>query len=100
MPNAGGAEYRGDIGATDSCAGAVVSPGDWIVGDEDGVVVVPAARVESAIEIAERLYELERQIEAQVEQGADVAELLRYDELLAAKARAGLPQMRFVTKES
>jgi regulator of RNase E activity RraA len=100
VPNAGGAEYGGDIGSTIHCAGAVVSPGDWIVGDEDGVVVVPAARVESAIEIAERLYELERQIEAQVEQGADVAKLLRYDELLASKARAGLPQMRFLTKET
>ena len=33
VPNAGGAEYRGEIGVAIQCAGAVVSPGDWIVSD-------------------------------------------------------------------
>jgi 4-hydroxy-4-methyl-2-oxoglutarate aldolase len=99
VPNAGGAEYWGETGIPIQCAGVVVCPEDWIVGDEDGVVVIPAARMDSALVIAERLRELEREIEAQVEQGRDLAELLRYNELLESKARAGLlPQMRFVSK--
>ncbi|MEO8659492.1 MAG: RraA family protein [Bryobacteraceae bacterium] len=95
VPNAGGAEYNGEIGATIQCANSVVSPGDWIVGDEDGVVVVPAGRVLAVTEIAERLQDVEKRIAAQVEQGRDLAELLRYREVLKAKARSPLPQMRF-----
>jgi 3-hexulose-6-phosphate synthase/6-phospho-3-hexuloisomerase len=95
VPNAGGAEYSGEIGATIQCANAVVSPGDWIVGDEDGVVVVPAGRVQGVAEIAERLQDVEKRISAQVERGRDLAELLRYREVLDSKARSPLPQMRF-----
>jgi RraA family protein len=99
VPNAGGAEYRGEIGVTIQCAGAVVSPGDWIVSDEDGVVVVPAARVEEATDAAERLRKVEIKIQRAVASGKDLATLLRYDELIAAKAATGgLPQMRFESR--
>lgn len=35
------------------CAGALVTPGDVIVGDDDGVVVVPAAAAQAAADAAE-----------------------------------------------
>jgi RraA family protein len=96
VPNAGGAEYRGEIGETIQCSGAVVAPGDWIVSDEDGVVVVPLHRLNATIELAERLRKIEIEIQRQVEKGEDLAALLRFDELLAGKAAAGgLPQLRF-----
>ena len=99
VPNAGGAEYRGEIGAPIQCAGAVVSPGDWIVSDEDGVVVVPKARLEETMTLAERLRKVELKIQRQVQRGKDLAALLRYDELLDSKsATGGLPQMRFLRK--
>ena len=99
VPNAGGAEYRGEIGASIQCGGAVVSAGDWIVSDEDGVVVVPKARLEATVALAERLRKVEIKILRQVQSGEDLAALLRYDELLENKlATGGLPQMRFLRK--
>ncbi len=99
VPNAGGAEYRGEIGVAIQCAGAVVSPGDWIVSDEDGVVVVPRARLEATVALAERLRKVEIRIQRQVKGGKDLSALLRYDELLVNKAATGgLPQMRFRSK--
>jgi RraA family protein len=99
VPNAGGAEYRGEIGASIQCGGAVVSAGDWIVSDEDGVVVVPKARLDATVALAERLRKVEIKILRQVQSGEDLAALLRYDELLENKlATGGLPQMRFLRK--
>jgi RraA family protein len=99
VPNAGGAEYRGEIGATIQCGGAVVSAGDWIVSDEDGVVVVPKARLEATVALAERLRKVEIKIQRHVRNGKDLAALLRYDELLESKAATGgLPQMRLSSK--
>lgn len=99
VPNAGGAQYTGEINATIQCGGAIVNPGDWIVGDEDGVVVVPAQRLESVVEGAKRLAIVEKQIEQEVAKGKDLATLLRYHELADKKEKEGvLPQMRFLEK--
>src|SRR3954469_24058881 len=62
VPNAGGAEYVGETGIIIQCAGAVVAPGDWIVSDEDGIVVIPADRLDSVIQRAEALLRVERSI--------------------------------------
>jgi len=78
----------------------VVGPGDWIVSDEDGIVVVPQSRVEATLQAAERLRTVEIEIQRRVEAGQDLGTLLRYDELLAEKATTGgLPQMRFTRKD-
>jgi RraA family protein len=101
VPNAGGAEYRGEIGVPIQCGGAVVHPGDWIVTDEDGVVVVPAARLEATLELAEKLFRVEQEIHRRVRQGEDLGKLLRYDELLESKtSTGGLPQFRFQGKKA
>ena len=38
--------------ATIRCAGVDVSPGDWVMADDDGIVVIPEARAEQALELA------------------------------------------------
>ena len=45
VAGAGGAEYAGELQVPIQCGGVVVNPGDWLVGDEDGVVAIPAARL-------------------------------------------------------
>lgn len=95
VPNAGGAEYKGAVGVSVACGGVVVRPGDWVVGDEDGVVVVPLERLGEVLEVAQRLSLVEKQISREVAQGKDLAELLGYHERLAAKGSV-LPQMRYL----
>ncbi len=99
VPNAGGAQYAGEINVPVQCGGAIVHPGDWIVGDEDGVVVVPQERLEMVMDAARRLAIVEKKIRKEVARGKDLATLLRYHELLDRKAKEGvLPQMRFEEK--
>jgi RraA family protein len=99
VPNAGGVQYAGEFQVPVQCGGVVVHPGDWVVGDEDGVVVVPQDRLESVIEAAKRLAVVEKKIEDEVAKGKDLATLLRYHELLEKKTSEGvLPQMRFLEK--
>lgn len=96
VPNAGGAEYLGELQVPVQCGGLPVGPGDWVVGDSDGVAVVPKDRVEGALAAAERLLEVEARITEAVLRGEDLGALLRYDEALGRKRKAGfLPQLRF-----
>lgn len=50
-------------------AGVRVAPGDWLMGDADGVVVIPAEKVEEALAIAEQIEAVEDQIRASVKAG-------------------------------
>lgn len=50
-------------------AGIRVAPGDWLMGDADGVVVIPADRAEEVLKIAEEIEAVEDQIRAAVKQG-------------------------------
>ena len=49
------------------CGGVLVRPGDAIVGDDDGVVVVPSSEVDEVIRIAHEREEVEEVIKAQLE---------------------------------
>ena len=95
VPNAGGAEYVGELQVSVSCGGQVVNPGDWLVGDDDGVVVIPLAQLEAAVAKAAKIVEAEKRIAKAIRAGADIAALLRVDELLESKRQQiFVPQLR------
>jgi len=54
IPNGPLKDGPGTLNTTVSCGGAVVRPGDLIVGDDDGVVVVPKDLIYDALEKAEK----------------------------------------------
>ncbi len=87
VPNAGGAQYAGKLQVPVACGGMVVHPGDWLVGDDDGVVVIPAARLDETVEKAARIGEAEKRIRKAILAGVEVATLLRVDETLERKAK-------------
>jgi regulator of RNase E activity RraA len=59
----------GEINVPISCGGTVVAPGDVVLGDMDGVVVVPRAHVDEVLRLVEALLERERQRVAEIQAG-------------------------------
>jgi len=82
-PAAGEPRGMGMIGVPLKIGETVIRAGDWVIADDDGVIVVPA---EQAVAIANRamsVLERERREKAEIEAGstlAQVAELQRWDQ--------------------
>lgn len=65
-------------------AGVRVEPGDWLRGDADGVVVLPASRIEELLAAAEEVAEVEDRIREAVGSGSPlftIREQLQYHAL-------------------
>ncbi len=81
-PSAGEPKGFGEINVTIKIGGVQISPGDWIVGDESGVVRIPRAK---AIEVANRamdVLEHENRLREEIRRKAtlgSVAELHRWE---------------------
>ncbi len=79
VPNAGEPKGFGEINTEIRCAGQTVRPGDYIVGDDNGVVVVPKER---AYEIARRSVEVEKnesRIRDEITKGSTLSKVLRLE---------------------
>ncbi|WP_252312206.1 RraA family protein [Sinobaca sp. H24] len=59
VPSGPSKEGPGSLDNTISCAGTIVSPGDYVVGDEDGVVVIPQQKIEEILQKAEQKLQYE-----------------------------------------
>lgn len=95
VPNAGGAEYPGETGVTVCCGGQVVRPGDWLIGDCDGVVVVPEERLSATLAVARRIVQAEKKLERAIRAGADLGTLIHTQDVIAKKrSEVFVPQLR------
>lgn len=54
-----------------------VAPGDFILGDADGVVVIPAAHIETVLAEVERITEREKSIRTDIDSGAPLDIILK-----------------------
>ena len=76
-PNAGDPKGMGEINSEINCAGQIVKPGDYIVGDECGVVVIPKER---AYEIARRAKEVEKtedRLYEEIRRGSTLSQVIK-----------------------
>lgn len=72
--------WGGRVNLPISCGGMIVSPGDLIVGDGDGIVVVPFERAERTLAQAQQKMATEAEWFQQVEQGVDTSDFLGFEE--------------------
>lgn len=83
IPASGTTTARNPVGETVRCGGVEVSAGDVVFGDDDGVVVAPAARIAAALDAAERIGRAERAMLARMAAGDALHDLTSYAEHVA-----------------
>ena len=74
-PNAGEPKGYGGIGMEISVGGQTVRTGDWIIGDESGIIVVPK---EKAVEVANRaldVHERENRTREEITRGSTLSKV-------------------------
>jgi len=76
-------EGPGEVNVPLSCAGLMVAPGDLVLGDADGVVAIPAARMQSLLPEVLAHADKEARIRLENQRGSSDPE--RFDALLRAK---------------
>ncbi|MFD1599520.1 4-carboxy-4-hydroxy-2-oxoadipate aldolase/oxaloacetate decarboxylase [Halobellus rarus] len=71
----------GSVNATISCGGVSVDPGDIVVGDDDGLAVIPGDGAERVLDLAHAKLDSEDDTREEVRDGTYLFELNGYDEL-------------------
>lgn len=71
----------GSINVTISCGGVTVNPGDIVVGDDDGLAVVPRESAEEVLERSREKMTAEDDVREELKEGTYLFELNGYDEL-------------------
>ncbi len=78
-PAAGEPKGHGEIGSEIQCGGQSVRTGDWLVGDDSGVMVIP---LETAVEISNRavdVNERENRIREEIKRGGTLSSVLELE---------------------
>lgn len=81
VPNVGSISGYGQVNVPIQCAGAAVSPGDILVIDGNGVVVVPREEAPEILEKARNLLATEHIVQDKIKAGATIGELIKVDEV-------------------
>lgn len=83
MPNAGEPRGLGEINVQINIGGIIINPGDWIVGDEDGLMVINDDDVEEKANHAMDWLEKENRIREEIMEGegtlGSLMELLKWE---------------------
>ena len=83
VPNGPLKNGPGSINVPIACGGLVVNPGDIVVGDDDGVVVVPAERWQAVVEAAQAIEAKEARTRERIAAGEIMWDMQGMDKTLA-----------------
>lgn len=78
-------ESLGPINQPVQCGGINVRPGDIIVGDRDGVVVIAQEKIDEVLQRALAIYDREVEIVEMLHQGKSTLEIYGFDKLIQQK---------------
>lgn len=81
-PRVGTNRRVGTTGVAVSCGGVVIRPGDYVLGDEDGVVVVPRERVEEVADTVQAIRLKEDGWRGRLAAGERIADLVDFRPLM------------------
>ena len=84
IPASGSTVSRAPLRVPVRCGGIDVAPGDIVFGDDDGLVIAPAAQVEAALELAETIAAKERALLAAMARGEPLHDGTNFAEHAAA----------------
>ncbi|NYB51239.1 MAG: RraA family protein [Methanobacteriaceae archaeon] len=76
VPNAGNPSAEGEINIPLDCGGVLVNPGDWVFGDDCGVVLVPENLLKKVINEARKIKQKEEEILGLIQEGALLSDIL------------------------
>ncbi len=80
-PRVSGRGSLGEVNVPIRCGGTVVSPGDIIVGDADGVVVVPLGKAQAVLSKLQSIVRYEEVLRSKVAEGTSQVEIYDLEEL-------------------
>ncbi|MCW3134736.1 MAG: bifunctional hexulose-6-phosphate synthase/ribonuclease regulator [Methanophagales archaeon] len=76
VPNAGEPKGFGELNTEIKCGGQEVKPGDWIIGDENGVVVVPKGHAYEIARRAKEVWKNEERVREEIKRGRTLSQVL------------------------
>jgi regulator of RNase E activity RraA len=94
-PRSGTAVSRAALDGPVSFGGVDVAPGDIVFGDEDGLLIASADRIEAALDAAEDISRAERAILAAQARGASLRDLTNHADHVAALDRGESSALAF-----
>lgn len=95
-PLAGTAVKLGELQVPVTCGGVTVNPGDLVLADIEGVIVLDPARAEELLESAGRIKEIEGRAVEALDGGATLSDGLNLAEHVAALQRGEPSSLRFL----
>ena len=87
IPCNGTMGFVGNINVPIQCGGILVNPGDIVLGDDDGVVVVPQQQAKEVLEDAKNIAKAEVKIKDLIKKGKTVGKILNIDTVLGELAK-------------
>ncbi|RJQ79242.1 RraA family protein [Pseudonocardiaceae bacterium YIM PH 21723] len=94
-PMAGTANRLGELQVPVTCGGVTVSPGEVLIADREGMIVLDPARVDPLIARAREIKDVEDRVLAALDSGSSLADCVNLAEHTAAMERGEASALRF-----